>query len=398
MGNQNPDSLSLLDILAFLVRWRRVWIPSMLIAGIVVGIYAFTATPHYRSTAIIRGVENKSSGFGSLLASKLAGLGNLGGFAASMGEVRGDYYLMILRERSMGEKVVEKFGLRERLKMKNSPIEDVLEAWRGRVYFKHESSTSTVHIQVDDTDPRFAQEIANFYISELDSRLRDLESLKARKEREFAGSRLEEARVTLYALEDSMSSFQRRSGIINLEEQAKATVQAAAAVQAERLLARADYELKLKLFTSENPELNMARLKMAGLDSSLSYLNSHPNSSAERDFLLRFDSATEDGKTYLRLYRDIELYSLLMAVLTQQFEQARMEEARNTPALAVVEPASIGTKRVAPKRTVLIGLGLAGGLIIGLLGAGLVSTISRISAPDNPNNSKFEHLKRSWGG
>ncbi|MBL0060458.1 MAG: hypothetical protein IPP40_02945 [bacterium] len=115
MGKQNPDSLSLLDILAFLIRWRRFWIPSMLIAGVAVGIYAFTATPLYRSTAIIRGVENKSNGFGSLLASKLSGLGNLGGFAASMGEVRGDYYLMILRERSMGEKVIERFGLRERL-------------------------------------------------------------------------------------------------------------------------------------------------------------------------------------------------------------------------------------------------------------------------------------------
>jgi len=370
----------------------------MLIAGIAVGIYAFAATPLYRSVAIVRGVENKAGGFGSLLASKLSGLGNLGGFAASMGEVRGDYYLMILRERSMGEKVVEKFNLRERLKMEQAPIEEVLDAWSNRVYFKYEPATSCVRIHVNDKDPNYAKEIVNFYIEELDNRLRAIESLKARKEREYASERLDEARATLYALEDSMSNFQRKSGIFNLEEQAKATVQAAAAVQAERLLARAEYELKLKLFSSDNPELNLAKMKLAGLDSSLSYMNNNPDNPSERDFLLRFDAATEDGKTYLRLYRDIELYSLLMALLTQQYEQAKMDEARNTPALAVVEPASIGSKRVSPKRTMLIGLGAGLGLVIGLLGAGVFSFVSSLSLSDNPENKNLDKLRRSWSG
>lgn len=370
----------------------------MLIAGIAVGIYAFTATPHYRSSAIVKGVENSSSNFGGMLASKLAGLGNLGGFAASMGEVRGDFYLVILRERSMGEKVVEKFDLRNRLKMQDAPIEDVLEAWKNRVYQKYEPTSNTVRIHVDDPDPKFAQSVVEFYIEQLDVRLRELGTIKAKKEREFAGARLEEARATLYALEDSMSAFQRRSGIINLEEQAKATVQAAAAVQAERLLARAELELKRKLFTSENPELQIAQMRLAGLDSSLNYLNAVPESPAERDYLLRFDAATEDGKTYLRLYRDIELYSLLMALLTQQYEQAKMDEARNTPSLAIVEPASLGTKRVSPKRSMLVGLGAGLGLVIGLLGAGVVSVTSAISSEDHPDHGRFLKLKRSWSG
>ncbi len=398
MANQKTDSISLFDILAFLIRWRRVWIPSMLIGGIAVGIYAFTATPFYRSTAIVRGIENNSGGLGGLLASKLAGLGNLGGFATSMGEIRGDFYLVLLRERTMGEKVVEKFNLRDRLKMPNAPIEDVLDAWKARIYHKFEPTPNTVKISVDDPDPKFAQSVVEFYVESLDLRLLELGTVKARKEREFAGQRLEEARSTLYALEDSMSAFQRRSGIFNLEEQAKATVQAVAAVQAERMLARADFELKQKLFTSENPELQIARMKLAGLDSSLYYLNTAPESPAERDYLLRFDAATEDGKTYLRLYRDIELYSLLMALLTQQFEQAKMDETRNTPTLAIVEPATLGTKRVSPNRAMLIGLGAGLGLVIGLLGAGIMSTISAVSASDHPDHEQYLKLKRSWSG
>jgi len=390
------DSISILDILTFLVKWRRIWIPSTLVCALAAGIYAFTATPMYRSTAIVRGIENKSGGFGSMLASKLAGLGNIGGFASSLGEIRGDYYLLLLRERSMTVEAIELFKLRERLKISSAPIEEVIDAWKGRVFFKHESQTNTVRIQVDDQDPEFAKQVVEFYIDRLDKRISILESSKARAEREFAAERLEEARATLYTLEDSMASFQRTSGIFDLEEQAKATVQAVAAVQAERLMARAEFDLKQKIFAKDNPELILARLKLEGLDSSLSYLTSGSGTKFERDFLLRLDSATEDGKTYLRLYRDIELNSILAAILTQQYEQAKMEEARNTPTLAIVEPPSIGTKRVAPKRTMLIALGILLGLVIGLLAAGLTSTISALSKPEHPNHESYLRLKRSW--
>lgn len=398
MSDKSPDSISLLDILSFLVRTRKVWLPSMLICAVVLGIYAFVATPQYRSAAIVRGVENKSGGFGSLLASKLSGLGNLGGFSASLGEVRGEYYLILLRERSMTQNVIDKFDLRTRLKMTDAPIEDVIDAWRSQVVFKFESTTNTIIIQVDDADAEFAKQVVEFYIAELDIRMRELESTKARKEREFAQQRLDEARVTLYALEDSMASFQRNSGILNLEEQAKATVQAVAAVQAERLLARAEYDLKKKIFTNDNPELNLAKLKLAGLDSSLAYITSDRDSDVERDFLLRLDSATEDGKTYLRLYRDIELHSILVALLTQQHEQARMDEARNTPTMAIVEPPSVGTKRVAPKRSMLIGLGAMLGLLFGLVAAGVIEMIAALAAPEHPNHDKYLLLKRSWRG
>lgn len=398
MSDKSTDSINLLDILSFIVRSRKVWLPSMLICALAMGIYAFVATPKFRSAAIVRGVENKSGGFGSLLASKLSGLGNLGGFAATLGEVRGEYYLILMRERSMSEAIINKFDLRTRMKMPDAPIEDVIEAWRSQTFFKFETTTSTVVIQVDDEDPVFAKQVVEFYIEELDRRMRELESTKARKEREFAGERLDEAQANLYALEDSMASFQKNTGIFNLEEQAKATVQAAAAVQAERLLARAEYDLKKKIFANDNPELNLAKLKLEGLDSSLAYITSGKESDAERDFLLRMDSASENGKVFLRLYRDIELHSILVALLTQQYEQARMDEARNTPTMAIVEPPSLGSKRVSPKRSILIGLGAMLGLLFGLVFAGVRETVTALDSPTHPNHDKLQKLKRNWRG
>lgn len=396
MDKESKGTLNILDIFAFLIEWRRVWIPATLVCAFALGIYAFTAKEKYRTVVIVKGVDAQSGGLGSLLASKLAGLGNIAGFTSSLGEVRGDYYLLILRGRSLSEKVIEEFDLRTVWKMQGLPLEDVIDKLAGTTYFKYMPATNTVNIQVDDPDPNRAKEMCEFYFRELDLRNQEYESHRARKEREFSEARLAEARATLYALEDSMAAFQRQSGIFNLEEQAKATVQAMAAIQAERFMARAEYEMKAKLFESDNPELLMAWLRLAGIDSTLSSL-SGDSRDVENDFLLQFDRATEDGKTYLRFYRDIEINSILVALLTQQYEQARLAEARNTPTLAIVEPAAVGTKRVWPKRGQIVALGGAIGFIVSLLAVGLISLKRNLSSPDHPNHQSYTRLVKSVG-
>ncbi|MCB9357293.1 MAG: hypothetical protein H6506_00895 [Calditrichaeota bacterium] len=394
MSNQDAGKLSIFEIFAFLGRWRRVWIISTLVCAVALGIYSFVTRSQYRSIAVLRSVEQESGGFGSILASKLAGLGNLGGFSASLGEVRGDYYLLILRGRAMSEAVIDRFDLRSRWRMPTAPIEEVIEKLNSTTYFKFDAGTNTIKVQVDDWEASKAKEICDFYVSELDQRNQSLETQKARKEREFVEKRLAEARETLYALEDSMAEFQRTSGIFNLEEQARATVQAVAAVQVQRTLAQAEYQIKSQIYEKENPELQMARLKKESADSSLARLIN--NDSAEKDFLLRLDRASEDGKTYLRLYRDIEINSLLSALMTQQYEQARYSEARNTPTMLIVEPSAEGTKRVWPKRGVLVGLGAIIGFALSGFGCLFYEYFARLNDPAAPGHEDLKKMRRSW--
>ncbi len=395
MENNQTGKVSILDILAFLARWRRVWIPSTIICAVALTIYAFTAQEKFRSVAVVRGVEAQSSGLGSILASKLSGLGNLGGFTASLGEVRGDYYLLILKGRAMSEAVIEKFGFRKEWKMEKAPLEDVIEVLNSRTYFKFDAGTNTVRIQADDKDPERAREICSFYVEELDKRNQTLESNRGRREREFMEQRLTDARSTLFALEDSMAEFQRKSGIFDLEEQAKATVQAVAVVQAQRTLAQAEYQIKSQLFEGTNPELQMAKVKLESFNSSLEKML-RGESDIEKDFLLRLDRATEDGKVYLRLYRDIEINSLLTAVLTQQFEQARLSEARNTPTMSVVEPPALASKRVWPKRGMLLGLGAILGFFLGVMFCAVIDYFRAVSRDTHPAYESVRRLKQSW--
>ncbi|MBK6767219.1 MAG: hypothetical protein IPG71_13280 [bacterium] len=395
MDKESRATLNILDVFAFLIEWRRIWIPATLVCAISMGVYAFLATPVFRSVATVKGVDSESGSLGSLLASKFGGLGSLGGFGGALSQTRGDYYLLILRGRHMSEKVIAEFRLRNEWNVPDAPIEDLIVRLAGQTYFKYDAATNTVLIQVDHKDPATARAICEYYIKELDARNQEVELAKSRQEVKFAATRLEEARAKLWALEDSMSMFQRATGIFNLEEQAKATFQTVAAVQAQRLLALSMYETKRKFFSADNPEVEMARVTLAGIDAAIARL-SGPVEEAERDFLLHLDSASEDGKTYLRLFRDIEISQLLMALLTQQFEQAKLNEARDTPTMVVIEPTSLGSKRVAPKRALLVGLGGIVGLVLSLLYTGLISTIRAHRNTGHPGHESYVRLLRSW--
>jgi uncharacterized protein involved in exopolysaccharide biosynthesis len=231
----------------------------------------------------------------------------------------------------------------------------------------------------------------------LDLKNQEVNAKRASKEREFTERRLNEARVQLAALEDSLTRFQLATGVLDIEEQVKATVQAAAALQAQRLIAQSEYELNQQIFAPGSPELEMSRMKLAGIDSSMQSLISRRGDSDEMNFLITLMESPSEGMTYLRFERDIEIQSLLVAYLTQQHEQARIEEVRNTPTIAVYESPVAGTKRVWPRRGLMVGLAAMGTLVFASLFAATIDFFrSAARNPAHPQHERIQRIRRSW--
>lgn len=185
MNTDNRDQVNLLDFFAFLVKWRKFLMAFIVSSVVVAAIVSFLIKPVYRSNASIRPQEESKSGIGSLISSKLAALGGIGGFTASLGEVSGQYFISILRNRQMSEKVIDKFSLKEVYKLKDEPIEKVIQALKSHTNFEHESATSSINIFVEDTDPKRAKEMVEFYIQSLDEINRSIKNSKAKSEREL---------------------------------------------------------------------------------------------------------------------------------------------------------------------------------------------------------------------
>jgi tyrosine-protein kinase Etk/Wzc len=397
MSDESRHQVNLLDFFTFIVRWRKFLLIAVLIVSVSVGIISFVLPPKYRSQGVVRATQTSGSSIGSLIASKLGSLGGIGGFAPSMGEVSGQLFIVLLKSREMSERVIEEFDLRSVYKAGDAPIEEVIDILKAHTNFEIEPQANTLSIEVDDESPERARDMSRFYMEQLDAMNSQINTVRAQKERAFMGNRLVEARDTLAMYEDSMRSFQTRTGVLDIEEQVKATVQAAAKLEAEKLITQAEYELSTQIFDPGSPEIDLLKMKLKGMDSSLATLVKSRDSDAVPDFMVRLMDSPEQGVQFLRLKREIEVQQLVVLYLTQQYEQQKVESVRNTPTLSIIQNPVAGTKRVWPQRGLMIILAAFGTFIFGsAIGLSIDFFKNASTDPSHPQHERVRKLRQSW--
>jgi hypothetical protein len=63
------------------------------------------------------------------------------------------------------------------------------------------------------------------------------------------------------------------------------------------------------------------------------------------------------GATYADLYRRVQIQETVFEVLTQQYELAKVQEAKEIPSVKVLDPANIPERKSFPPRILIIALG-----------------------------------------
>src|SRR5206468_10747686 len=76
-----------------------------------------------------------------------------------------DLMVALLKSRTVTVAVVERFGLQERYRARY--LEDAIKALQGTTIILV-SRDGVISIRVEDTNPRLAADIANFYVEQLD--------------------------------------------------------------------------------------------------------------------------------------------------------------------------------------------------------------------------------------
>lgn len=90
---------------------------------------------------------------------------------------------------------------------------------------------------------------------------------------------------------------------------------------------------------------------------------------AVRSFMQRNRVASSPSLQFelQRLQRGADLKQTLYATVMQQYEQARLQEARAVPTLTVLAPPFLPVEKAYPPRRLIVALGLLGGLLVLLL-------------------------------
>jgi uncharacterized protein involved in exopolysaccharide biosynthesis len=382
----------------------------------------------YQSVARLMPPDSQSGSGGLAMAAAAltggAGTGGLGGMAGDLLGLKNtsDLLVGVLNSRTVKDKVIQKLDLRKVYGVRR--MEDAREHLTSRTDILVDRKSQIITIDVTDRSPRRAAAIAQVYVEELNRTVAEVSMSSARRERIFLEGRLQAVNEDLEAAEREFSQFASKNSAIDIHEQGKAMVDAAATLQGELIAARSELEGLRQLYADSNVRVRSVQARVAELENQLKKVGGKDDSTS-------FGKATQSdslypsirklpllGVPYADLYRKVKVQEAVLETLTQQYELAKMQEAKEIPTVKVLDPPNLPEKKSFPPRRLFILLGTMLALSCGvtwvlgrkvwdqsdptspgkLLAQEVFDTVKAAMTRASRNGSRVRALSRNSGG
>jgi capsule polysaccharide export protein KpsE/RkpR len=190
-----------------------------------------------------------------------------------------------------------------------------------------------------------------------------LSTSSARRERIFLEERLKAVSLDLEAAEKDFSQFSSKNTAIDIKEQGKAMVEAAATLQGQYIAAQSELEGLKQVYTDNNVRVRSVRARIAELKRQLEKLGgkgelpSDP-SGQQADFLYpSIRKLPLLGVTYADLYRRTRVQEAVFESLTKEYELAKVQEVKEIPTVKVLDSPNIPERKSFPPRLLIMFLG-----------------------------------------
>jgi uncharacterized protein involved in exopolysaccharide biosynthesis len=346
--------------------WRsRLFAYRVTAIGLIFSaLVAFLIPKQYESTTRLMPPDNQSATTMAMLAamtSKLgAGLGTAAGSLLGL-KSSGEVFVGILQSRTVQDQLVNRFGLRKVYHVKLG--EEARKRLATNTAISQDRKSGIITITVTDRDPRRAAAIGAGYVDELNRLVVELSTSGAHRERVFLEDRLKTVQQDLQDAEKNFSQFASKNMAIDIKEQGKAMVEAAAVLQGQLIAAQAEEEGLRQIYTDNNVRIRSLRARIAELQQQLENVGgkgegSNVNQSSSSDELYpSIKKLPLLGVTYADLYRRTKVQEAIFETLTQQYELAKVEEVRELPSVKEIDHADVPEKKSFPPRLLIIFVG-----------------------------------------
>ena len=386
--SQTEEEVTLFEYWQVIYARRKAIIAFCTVVVLATLGWSFMLPKIFESTATLlpQLESNDGLGLGALLASGGAGTAaqTLGISLPGAPATPTDVFLAMLKSRIMADDVIRQFNLMDRFDNKSMHGTRLALEGATRIVVTKEK---VIKITVEDTDPQLASDIANFYVTNLDRLNQTLSVSKARENRKFIEHRLAETQVALVKVENALKEFQTQNRTVAIEAQSRAMVEAAATIQAQIMAQEVQLQVMGSYLSPDNPDVARVQTSINELRKQLQIMESGKGG---KDRLpgdrLRPAITSVPGLAleYGRLARDLKVQEALYALLTSQYEQAKLTEARDTPTVEVLDPAIPAERKIRPK--ISLNLLMAGmlSLLIGIFWAFFREALNRRKARPSP--------------
>lgn len=373
-SSQGPG-MDLIQFFRILKRYHR-WIGGCFLACVALSlIYTSLQQRIYESIATIIAPKEGPTGLASQLA--LTGLAqSISGLSIPSLAPNRELFVSILKSRTMAKDIVDQFDLRKRYKT-NSDIK-AINKLKDRTVIAP-SKEGVISVKVEDEDPKLAADIANLYGANLNRMITRYETSNASKQRSFVAEQLAKTQADLKKAEEDLLKFQERHKAVALQEQARSTVEAAATLKGEIVAAMVKLEGMRNYATDDNPEVIMQKRSLEEMKRQLAGMefgdglktgswsqSSETASGGAGEFSVPFTNFPELNLELARLTRNLKIHETVYTLLTEQLEEAKIAEARDTPTVQLLDVAIPAEQHSRPRRGLTAAVAGFSGLCLGI--------------------------------
>ncbi len=341
-----PSQSELLPIEPIKVLWRAklLIIFNFFIVSLLAAMFSYMLPIWYRSSATILPPQAGGSGMQGGMAggNPLAMLG-LGSTNEELG-----HYISILKSRRLRETVIKELDL---MRVYSSELmDDALSRFDGSMEIAV-SDEGALTFSMYDRDSLRAKLIVDAILRELGATTIELGSLAGQVNRRFIYARIEAVEQELMQIERKFRDFTARYGTYDLPAQIVVVIEQL--VQMELQLAQVEVEFNVasRTLDERHPQLELLRNQRDELGAKLEELMA---GTGKGNLIPNLEELPDITIEFVRLKRDMEIQGTILAYLYPQYEQARLQEAKDEPTLQVLDYPHVPQKKAKPTRSLIV--------------------------------------------
>ncbi|MGC2332177.1 MAG: hypothetical protein WA581_12030 [Candidatus Acidiferrales bacterium] len=353
---------------------RAMFFRAGAIGLLVSTLVAFLIPKEYTSTAQLMPPDTQSAS-GLAMMTALAGragdgLGSVAGDLLGL-KSSGELFIGVLRSETAEDRIIDEFDLKK-VYGKRLLVE-ARKKLDENTTISEDRRSGIISISVTDHSPKRAAEMANAYVDELNALMADLSTSSAHRERVFLEERLKVAKQELDDATNALAQFSSKNNTIDIQTEGKAMLDAAASLAGELIASESQLEGLRQIYTDANPRVRSLSARVTELREQLDKLGGTHDSVAGADQSSTIAGSIPFptirnlpllGAKYAGYYRDAKIQETVFELLTEQYELAKVQEAKETPSVKVLDPGRTPERKSYPPRLMIAVLGTFLALVV----------------------------------
>lgn len=349
--------ISLFPLLMTLVQARRLVLRNFLLTVfLVLGLSFFLPSRYTAVTTLMPPQEKEASSMAGMLSQL-----SVPGISLPPPASTSQLFVEILKSRSVNDRVLNRTFVS---KVDSLPLYKILRFPSPEIGFYKMMKKAQFMVQPHDIisvnvelgNPQLAADVANAYVEELDQVNQEKNVSRAKNSRIYIEAQLAEMQKKMRASAELLVAFQQQNKAVSLESQVQAYIEQAASLTGQMMAKEIEIGVMLQSMKPQNPLVIRAQSELGQMRKQVNELQYGKAAAADakEQVYLPFQDVPSIALRLADLLRETKVQETVWQLLTQQYYQTKIEEARNTPTVQVLDVATPPLFRSSPNRKLLL--------------------------------------------